>query len=295
MDRQELTFTSQGTSCAAWLYQPDGEPPHPLVVMAHGFSATRELALDAYAERFAAAGLGVLLFDYRHFGASDGSPRQLLDINRQLADWHAAIATARDTPWADPARIALFGSSYSGGHVVAVAAQDRHVAAIAAQCPFADGLATLRTIGFGDALVLTAHALRDQFGSLLGRDPHYIPAVAEPGQVGMMTTADAKPGMEALVPEGSLWQNRVAARIGLWVPLYRPGTKAKHVACPALWCITDNDTLCPAENAVAWARTAPRAEIKRYPIGHFDIYAGEHFERAVTDQTEFFTRQLLTP
>lgn len=295
MPRTDLTFTSHGTDCAAWLYRPDGDGPHPIVVMAHGFSATRELRLDTYAERFAAAGIGVLLFDYRHFGASGGEPRQLLDIGKQFDDWRSAIAEARNIEWADPARVALFGSSYSGGHVLTLAAEDTRIAAIVAQCPFSDGLATLRAIGPRHAASLTVHALRDQLNALLGKPPHYIPAVADPGSTGMMTTADAKPGMRALVPEDTVWENQVAARIGLRVPLYRPGTKARHVRCPALWCITDKDTLCPADNTAKWAAQAPRGEVKRYPIGHFDIYLGDNFERAVTDQTEFLRRHLLSP
>lgn len=295
MPRTDLTFTSHGTDCAAWLYRPDGDGPHPIVVMAHGFSATRELRLDAYAERFAAAGIGVLLFDYRHFGASGGEPRQLLDIGKQLDDWRSAIAEARNIEWGDPARVALFGSSYSGGHVVTLAAEDTRIAAIVAQCPFSDGLATLRAIGPRHAASLTGHALRDQLSALLGKPPHYIPAVADPGSTGMMTTADAKPGMRALVPEDTVWENQVAARIGLRVPLYRPGTKARRVRCPALWCITDKDTLCPADNTAKWAAQAPRGKVKRYPIGHFDIYVGDDFERAVTDQTEFLRRHLLSP
>lgn len=287
----DVTFVSSGTTCAAWLYQPDGPGPHPIVVMAHGFSATRELRLDTYAERFQAAGLGVLLFDYRHFGASDGRPRQLLDIRRQLDDWRAAIRYARNLAWTD--RIALFGSSYSGGHVVTLAAEDPGIAALVAQCPFSDGIATLRRIGLPTALRLTGHGLLDQVRALLGRSPHYLPAVAEPGGLGMMNTADAKAGMHALLPAGTRWENRVAARIGLRVPLYRPGRKAARVRCPGLWCITDHDTLCPAENTAAYAARAPRAEVKRYPIGHFDIYVGEAFERAVADQTEFLRRHLL--
>ena len=43
--------------------------------MASGLSCVREQRLDAFAERFAAAGYAVLAFDYRHFGASGGSPR----------------------------------------------------------------------------------------------------------------------------------------------------------------------------------------------------------------------------
>jgi hypothetical protein len=48
------------------------------MVMAHDFSATKELRLPAYAERFCAAGIGVLLFDYRHFGASGGETSAFL-------------------------------------------------------------------------------------------------------------------------------------------------------------------------------------------------------------------------
>src|SRR6202035_292077 len=134
MNRLDVTFKSGGTDCAAWLYRPDGEGPFPLVVMAHGFSATRELRLDAYAERFCAAGLGALVFDYRHFGASAGEPRQLLSIPRQLADYHAAIDHARAVEWVDPDRVAVFGTSFSGGHVIAVAAADHRLAAVVSQC-----------------------------------------------------------------------------------------------------------------------------------------------------------------
>src|SRR5207245_1873116 len=106
MNRSDVTFSSGGTDCAAWLYRPEGEGRLPLVVMAHGFSATRELRLDAYADRFTEAGLGVLLFDYRHFGASGGEPRQLLNIRAQHEDYHAAIAYARRLDWVDTDRIA---------------------------------------------------------------------------------------------------------------------------------------------------------------------------------------------
>ena len=122
--RADIEFSSGGTACAAWLYRPQGAGPNPCVVMAHGFSAVRDQRLDAYAERFREAGFAVLLFDYRHFGTSAGEPRQLLSIRRQLQDWEAAIVAARAQPDIDPARIALFGSSFSGGHVQTLAARD---------------------------------------------------------------------------------------------------------------------------------------------------------------------------
>jgi len=264
----------------------------PCVVMAHGFSATRDARLDAFAERFAQAGLAALLFDYRHFGASDGEPRQLLDISRQLDDYRAAIAYARGLDGIDPDRIALFGSSFSGGHVQALGAEDHRLAAIVAQVPFADGLINLPHLGAKLAARLTVEGLRDQAGALLGRPPHTVPAVGPPGSVAVMTQPDAEPGFKALIPPGSQWRNEVAARIALHIGTYRPATKAKRIQCPILYCIADSDSVTPVGPALKAAAAAPRSEVKRYPAGHFDVYVGELFERVVADQVAFFSRHL---
>lgn len=291
-ERADVSFYSNGDWCAAWLYRPAQPEPRPLVVMAHGFSATRELRLDAYAERFAVAGVGVLLFDYRHFGASGGEPRQLLDIHRQHQDYRAALAYGRELDWVDGVRVALFGSSFSGGHVVALAAELPELAAVIAQCPFTDGIATLRQTPPRASLQLTAAALRDQLNALRGRPPYYIPAVGPPGSLAAMSTPDAEPGMRQLVPAQSAWQNSVAARVALRISPYRPGRAAERVRCPLLACVCEHDLLCPAQRTVALLQRAPRAQIERYPIGHFEIYNGEPFERAVTDQTDFLIRHL---
>lgn len=293
MTRTDVEFLSNGTSCAAWLYRPDRDGPLPMVVMAHGFSATRELRLDAYAERFAGAGMAALLFDYRHFGASGGEPRQLLDIKEQQRDYEAALTYARGLDWVDDRRVALFGSSFSGGHVLAVAARDGRVAAVIAQCPFTDGLATAPKLGAVNTVKATAAGLRDQLRALAGREPYYMPAVGEPGSFAAMTTPESKPGMDALLPEQTRWENRVAARIALRIAAYRPGRRAPFISCPLLGCICDKDSLAPAEQSVALLSKSPLAEIKRYPIGHFEIYVGEWWERAVADQADFLTRHLL--
>ena len=107
-------------------------------MLGHGLSAVRDQRLPAYAERFAEAGLAALLFDYRHFGASGGQPRQLLDINRQLEDWRTAFAYARGLDGVE--QVGLFGSSFGGGHALEIAAEDPAVAAVVAQCPMTDGL-----------------------------------------------------------------------------------------------------------------------------------------------------------
>jgi dienelactone hydrolase len=293
MNRSDVTFRSGGDECAAWLYRPDGGGPHPFVVMAHGFSATRELRLDAYAERFCAAGIGALLFDYRHFGASGGEPRQLLDVGRQHADYHAAIAHARSLDRVDADRVALFGSSFSGGHVIAVGAQDPRIAAVVSQCPFTDSLASLPKLGPVNMAKGTAAGLLDLAGSLAGRPPRYIPAVGPPGSFAVMTTPDAEPGMRAVVPAQTLWENRVAARIAVRIATYRPGRSAARLNCPALFCVCEQDSVAPSSAALKYAASAPRGEVKTYPIGHFEIYLGEWFDQAVTDQAEFLVRHLL--
>jgi fermentation-respiration switch protein FrsA (DUF1100 family) len=292
MTRTDVAFTSAGVGCAAWLYRPHGGGPHPIVVMAHGFSGTRDQRLDAYAERFCAAGVAALVFDYRHFGASAGEPRQLLDIARQQADYRAAVAHVRSIDWVDPARVALFGSSFSGGHVLAVAARDSLVAAVVAQCPFTDGLATLGTLDAKSIARVTVAALGDQLGALAGRPPRYVPAVGPPGSFAFMTTPDSEPGFAGLTPAQTGWVNRVAARVGLRLATYRPGRAAARLACPVLFCICDQDAITPARQTLNYAAAVPRGEVKRYPVGHFEIYVGEPFEQAVADQTEFLTRTL---
>jgi dienelactone hydrolase len=290
--RGDVSFSSGGVDCAAWLYRPDREGPCPIVVMAHGFSGTRELRLDAYAERFCQAGLGALVFDYRHFGASAGEPRQLLDIRQQQDDYRAAVGYALALDWVDSERVALFGTSFSGGHVLVVAAGDQRIAAVVSQCPFTDGLASLPKLGPANIAKATAAGLRDQLATLVGRPAQYIPAVGPPGSFAVMTTPDAQPGFEALLPPESGWENRVAARIALRVASYRPGRSAAKIACPVLFCVCDGDAVAPPKAALKYAETAPRGEIKRYPVGHFDIYVGVAWERAVADQADFLSRCL---
>lgn len=292
MQRAEMTFQSGQETCAAWLYRPESDRPSPLIVMAHGFSATKEQRLDAYAERFCAAGLGALVFDYRSFGASGGHPRQVLDIPRQHADYRAAISYARGLDWVNPDRVALFGSSFSGGHVLALAAADPRIAAVVSQCPFTDSLASLVKMGPVNVVKATVAGLSDELAALRGREPVYIRSVGEPGTFAVMTAPDAKPGFAALTPAQTNWENRVAARIAIRITFYRPGRAAARITCPVLFCVCDDDSVAPARATAKYAAAAPRGEVKRYPIGHFDIYVGGGFERAVADQTEFLTRQL---
>ncbi|MDX6637806.1 MAG: uncharacterized protein QOJ01_1317, partial [Solirubrobacterales bacterium] len=233
--REDVSIPVAGETLGAWLFTPlAGSWSAPCVVMAHGFGALKDARLDAYAQRFAAAGYAALVFDYRHFGDSSGEPRNLVDVRRQHADWRAAIAFARGLEGVDPERIAIWGSSFGGGHVIAVAAGDPTLAAAISQVPHTNGIAALRAMSPKSAAGLTALGLADAASALLRRPPVYARIVGPPGSVAVMTAPDAQPGYEAIVPPGSKWHNDVAARIALKVAAYSPGKSAARVRCPLL-------------------------------------------------------------
>jgi fermentation-respiration switch protein FrsA (DUF1100 family) len=289
--RRDVSFLSDGERCRAWLFMPEAERP-PLVILGHGLGGTREYGLEPYARRFADAGLAALVFTYRHFGDSGGQPRQLLDIDRQLGDWAAALAYARSLDEVDPKRIALWGTSFGGGHVLIAAARDGDVAAVVSQCPFTDGVAAVRAAHPRSLISAVGPVFRDQLARLRGKPPVMVPLVGPPGSAALMTSPDSEPGYRALIPPGAEFRNGVAARFLLHVGLHRPGRSARKISAPILFCICDTDAVAPAQTALRYAATTPLAEVKRYPVGHFDIYRGEPFERAVGDQTEFLVRQL---
>src|ERR1700738_4466129 len=128
MARRDIEFNAEGVILRGWFYAAEASPA-PVVVMAHGFSAVKEMYLDSFAEVFAAAGLNALVFDNRGFGASQGEPRQEIDPWAQVRDYRHAITYAGTRPEVDRERIGIWGSSYSGGHVLVAAAIARRATA----------------------------------------------------------------------------------------------------------------------------------------------------------------------
>jgi fermentation-respiration switch protein FrsA (DUF1100 family) len=244
-------------------------------VLGHGFAAVRELRLAAYADRFAAAGLAALAFDYRHVGGSGGEPRQLVDIDRQLDDWRAAVAYARELDGVDARRIALWGSSLSGGHVIAVAADDTGIAAVVSQVPFSDGRSAWRAAGLRHSLRLGLAGLRDECRARRRQPPCYMPAVGPPGSLAAMTAPGAKEGVRAMAPPGFETDNRYTPRVMLRIGRYKPYRRLADVRCPVLVCVCENDDTTPPEPAMAATERAPNAELVRYRIRHFEVYVGK--------------------
>ncbi|MFD8217660.1 alpha/beta hydrolase [Streptomyces sp. NPDC059697] len=290
--RHDVTFPSGDSRCAGWLYLPKGVVSPPVVVLGHGLGATREMRLDAFAERFAQAGIAALAFTYRHFGDSGGHPRQLLSIKRQLVDWDAAIAYVKARRDVDRDRIAVWGSSFGGGHAITVASRHPELRAAVAQCPFTDGLASALALGPVASLRMAPVLARDLATKVRGKAPVLVPIAAAPGSPALMNAPDALPGYQALQPAGTTFRNEVAARVIPTIAAYRPGRAAKKVTMPILFCVSNTDSVTPPAQTLRYAGTAPKGEIKRYDAGHFDFYTGETFEALVRDQIEFLARQL---
>ena len=295
--RKDVILKVKGTSLSAWLYLPENlSVPVPCIIMGHGLGGTKAMGLESYAIRFQGAGFAVLAFDYRHLGKSEGEPRQLVWIPYQLEDYTAAINYVRSIKEIDSERIALWGTSLSGGHVIVIAARDNKIACVSAQCPLLDGNAggmnLLKRVGIWYILRMSfGHALRDLVRSWLGLSPHKIPLVGKPGSIAVMADSDAWDTFSKLAPDDFI--NEACARIIIRMDKYEPVKYAARVHCPVLLQVCDNDVSLPMRVVEKTVKQLGKlAEVIHYPIDHFDIYLGENFEKSVSDQLNFFKKHL---
>ncbi len=294
--RMNVSFEVCGSIIKAWLYLPvNVYVPVPCIVMNHGFGGTRDWILENYALRFQDAGIAVLTYDYRNFGESEGEPRQLFAIKSQLEYCSAAVDFARSRAEIDPDKIAIWGTSAGGGYGLAIAAKDKKITCICAQVAGLnikeDGKLALKREGPGFLLRLFMHAQRDKGRSRFGLSAHKIPIVGKPGTLAMIIAPGAYEGYAKLAQTDFI--NEVCARAILTTGGYNPINYAKDVHCPILIQVCEKDNLVSVNSAQKVAGIlGKKAEIKRYLIGHFDIYTGDHFEQAVRDQIEFFEKHL---
>jgi dienelactone hydrolase len=259
--------------------------------MGTGFSGTQDTpSIQAVAAAFAAAGFAALTFDYRNFGESGGNPRQLVRIKTQLEDFHAAIQCARSQPTIRSDRIALWGTSLGGGHVITVAAEDSTIAAVVAQIPFngfpkrVEGRSPRATFHLFGAM------LRDVVHGWLGLPPAYIPAVGNAGDLAVMATPHAKRTVDVM--QSHHWRNEVAPRALFEMMRYKPSHAAHLLGMPVLVCIAENDRETPPHLAREIAVQAPFGEHKDYPHAHFDFYHPDVRAQVVADQIDFLRRHL---
>ena len=289
---EEMTFRSEGVDCAARVYRPDVAPGEatPCVVMANGFSLTRDDGLPAFAERFAGVGITALTFDFRHLGGSGGEPRQVIDTNRQRADFRAAVSFARGLEGIDADAVAVWGFSSGGGLAIYTAADDHRIAAVIALCPATDTIALLRSMPMRTLHAVNVAILRN----MLGRQRVHIPVAGPLGSIAWFSQPEALPGFDAIRGDHSLWRNEYLPLSFAGATSFRAVRVARRVLCPLFVSIGEEDHVVQRKAAERTAERAPRGELGTYPIDHFGGFLGEGFERVVADQMEFLSRHLLT-
>ena len=294
--RDDIEFKAEdGTNLRGWLYRPDGAAgPSPTIVMAHGFSGVKE-SLDGFAEVFRSAGLAVLVYDNRNYGASDGEPRLHVNPYKQVADFRDAITYAGSLDEVDQDRIGVWGTSYSGGHVLMVGANDRRVRCVVSQVPFVSGHQNAARAFRADTWGELQHRFAaDRRAQVAGAAPAMMPIFSEdPAAVVALPPAVSAEFLQASFDDAPAWRNEVTLRSVEMFTEYEPASFVPFLSpTPLLMIIAAKDRVAIAELALAAYATAlePKA-LKLLAGGHFSAY-GRYFDDASAAARDWFVQHL---
>ena len=298
--RRDVEFPSGGSLCRGWLYGPDAPArmqPAPAIVMAHGFSAVKEMfQLSSYAERFEAAGFMVLVFDFRFLGASDGNPRGQIISHEQQEDYRNAITWMSLQPEVDEDRIGVWGTSLSGGHVLHLAAFDKRIKTVVAQVPTIDPVKQIVHRSGKDGLerfmgmLATDRSQRFKDGTV-----NYVKLVGLPGELSVLSVPDAYEAMTRNAAKAPNWINQVTLESMENYVEYVPTASIELISpTPLLMVLAEQDSIIPVELArAAFDRAGDPKNLLVLPCGHFEVYETEPwFSDAVSSMVEWYTKYL---
>lgn len=297
MSKQDVEFNAEGTILRGWFFPAVGATgPAPTVVMAHGFSAVKEMGLGRYAEVFSANGINVLVYDHRGFGDSDGTPRQEIDPWAQIRDYRHAITYASTLDGVDAQRIGVWGSSYSGGHAIVVGAIDRRVKAVVSQVPAISGYDNYRALVRVDYIDnYLALFDSDRANRFAGGEPATVPVVAEnPMDPAALPSPDSWTWFtENSGERAPNWKNEVTVRSLEMLTEYNPiDYIAKIAPTPLLLMPAHNDVVAPTSFALrAFEEAREPKKITILPGGHFDAY-GPGFDASSGAALEWYQTHL---
>ncbi|KAE9364833.1 DltD N-terminal domain protein [Stipitochalara longipes BDJ] len=302
MTREDISFkTSDGVTLRGWFYRHNTSStiPLPCLVMSHGFSAVKEMSLGNYASHFINhLSLNILVYDHRGWGASDtlpGQPRQELIASIQCSDMSDAITYAQSRKEVNQEKIGIWGSSYSGGHVLWVGAVDKRVKAVVSQLAMVNGWENLNRLVRADMVAqFNAGFQADRLGRAAGQAPMVLPIVSsDPNQPGALPTAESFEFFETC--EGrSFWKNEVTMKSMEDLRSYCPSLHINRISpTPLLMTVAEKDTLCPIDISLeAYSRALEPKELQIVPGGHFEGYAGPKFDLIVERQTAFLKKTI---
>lgn len=285
-------FISKGIRCDGDLLLPDIEIKPPVIIMAHGLAAQKNFGLMPYAERFIKKNMAVFLFDYRTFGKSDGTPRQVVDPFRHIEDWKAAISHVRTLKQVNSSKIALWGTSFSGGHVITVGAEDGNICAIVAQVPFMSGFSSIHLKSFIDIVKSIIFGLYDFMRNALKLSPHYSPVIARPGTFAALNSIESYDGFMAIVGNDSKWENKMTSRGLLKIAFYNPIFKAKYIKAPVLIMAAIHDSIVPFSATIRCSKKISKVELVVMDCNHFAPFKGEVFNKYINRHVNFLENNL---
>ncbi|KAL2833574.1 Alpha/Beta hydrolase protein [Aspergillus pseudoustus] len=282
MPREDIAFkNADQITLRGWLYKPltSISDPLPCLVMAHGFSGVKELGLPGFAEYFTAhLPIACLIYDHRGFGESDNlptQPRQEIVPAQQVNDYSDAVTYLQTRSDIDSERIAIWGSSLSGGHVLNVAAVDRRVKAAISQVPLVDGWDNIRRLLRPDFIPAVNELFKkDRLGVFKGEVPAVLPVVSEdPGQQSALPTVKSPVAFTSLGPHAN-WKNFVTLKSLEAVRGYIPGSHIQDISpTPLLMVVAENDDVTPTDLALkAYEKALEPKSLHIFPGGHFDLY-----------------------
>lgn len=293
-----VEFMSDGAVLRGRLYLPERRPA-PVVVMAHGFSATIPMVMDQYAECFRERGLAVLAFDHRGLGSSDGKPRGEINAWVQARGFIDAIGAARGFGETGSSPIALWSDSLSARVALGVAALDDRVSALVCQVPALGGERGLDD-NDGERLAAMGRFLR----SGLVRSP------SDDWTSSPVVSADQIASPSALKPltayrwfieyggrYGTGWTNRVVFTAPSDAPDFDPFACAPRVGVPTLFVMSPDDEMPGAVSAVTrevFDRISGPKELMEVDGGHFGLleYPSHAFDQVSQAQAAWLTRTL---
>lgn len=297
MPRTNVEFHSEGVTLRGWFYEPEGarKTGCPAIAMAHGFSAVKEQYLDRYAEVFAQAGFAVLLYDHRNFGDSEGMPRQEVDPVMQKRGYRDAISYLISRPDVAHDRIGIWGTSFSGGHVIEVAAIDRRVKCVVSQVPTISGFESALRRTRADLMPAALRRFQeDRQRRFEGSSPAMLPAVcSDPATACAMSGADSYRFFTDTVSLAPNWRNEVTLRSAELSRENEPGIHISRISpTPLLMIVADNDVLTATDLCLAaYERAMHPKKLVTIPGGHFTPYI-EHFEQTSSAAQQWFSQHL---
>lgn len=296
---EPVHFTVEGSLVKGTFYTPTNRPgPFPVVVMAHGWGMVSGGDLEEYASGIVSAGLAALTFDFRHLGASEGEPRQDIDPYRQVEDYRAAISYVRTRQEVDRERIGVWGSSYSGGHALVVAAVDQRVKCVVAQVPTISGWRAaqqrLSTADLASQQEWFTEAREARFAGETGSSipmisPNPSDKVAYPGA----DSYEYMSGQGQICPN---WRNEVTVRSLELARTYEPGAFIERIAPkPLLMIIADADAVTPTSlQQEAYQRALHPKRLLMVQGGHYSVYTN-YLEETRKAAADWFSQHLGTP